>query len=159
VAAAAELARQAQGELTELLQALRPVPLADQGLATALRELVRGWERQSGIAAICQVSVDGPLPDPVEQALFRVAQEALANVARHSGANTASLCLTAIGQAVTLQVSDNGRGFDVTQPRRGLGLQSMQERMEALGGQLSLESGPQGTRLTASLPRGAGSTA
>ncbi len=152
VEAALDVARQAQGELTQMLQTLRPAPLAEQGLAAALREWVQAWGRQTGIAAICQVPEGQRLPEAVEQAFFRVAQEALANVARHSGASAASLNLTVSGDQAALQVTDNGRGFAVGQAAHGLGLRSIQERVQAVGGRLVLESGPQGTHLTVTAP-------
>ena len=90
----------------------------------------------------------------VEQALFRVAQEALANVARHSDATAVEVHLAWEGDGVTLTVQDNGCGFNVGAAEgKGLGLQSMQERMEALGGALEVESAPgQGTCLVARCP-------
>jgi NarL family two-component system sensor histidine kinase LiaS len=152
VEAALEVARQAQRELTELLHALRPEALAEKGLAGALREWVAAWEKQTGIKVDCQVPEDGRLPEAIEQTLFPVAREALVNVARHSGAAAASLRLTVGGGQVLLHVRDDGHGFDVDRPRQGLGLRSMVERVQAVGGRLAVESGPRGTLVTATLP-------
>lgn len=150
--AAASLARQAQQELASLIQTLRPTQLEGKGLAKALRDYTEGWERQSGIAVVYQSRGDESLPLEVEQAVFRVAQEALANVARHSGASATSVTLDATGGRVELQVVDNGRGFDPDGQNGGMGLRSMRERMQALGGTVNVESGRQGTRLLASVP-------
>ena len=81
------------------------------------------------------------LPLTVEEALFRVAQEALANVARHSKATLVQMILTTTDDTVTLSIADNGQGFDMTrQGHLGVGLLSMQERMKALGGDVQVES-------------------
>ncbi len=91
------------------------------------------------------------LPLTVEEALFRVAQEALANVSRHSKATLVQMILTIIDETVTLSIVDNGQGFDATrQGYLGVGLLSMQERMKALGGDVQVESTPgKGTRVFA----------
>ncbi len=91
------------------------------------------------------------LPLTVEEALFRVAQEALANVARHSKATLVQMILTTTDETVTLSIVDNGQGFDTTrQGYLGVGLLSMQERMKALGGDVQVESTPgKGTRVVA----------
>jgi two-component system, NarL family, sensor histidine kinase LiaS len=95
------------------------------------------------------------LPLTVEEALYRVAQEALANVARHSKATLVQMILTTTDETVTLAITDNGQGFDTTrQGYLGVGLLSMQERMKALGGDIRVESTPgKGTRVVASCKR------
>jgi signal transduction histidine kinase len=87
----------------------------------------------------------------VEQTLFRVAQEALANVSRHSAATAAEVHLAYTAHQVNLTISDNGQGFDpATTNGKGVGLRSMRERVEALGGELVIESESQrGTRIAA----------
>jgi signal transduction histidine kinase len=87
----------------------------------------------------------------VEQALFRVAQEALANVARHSQAGHVEVILSRPGDDVLLEVKDDGRGFaPASALGRGMGLRSMRERMAALGGELAVDSKPgEGTRILA----------
>jgi signal transduction histidine kinase len=94
------------------------------------------------------------LPLEVEQALFRVAQEALANVTRHSLARTADVHLAWHNGDVILTVADDGRGFDPAGPgQRGVGLHSMQERVAALGGRFQVESRPgKGTSIIATVP-------
>ena len=150
---AAQLARQAQQELTGLIQELRPAALDGKGLLEALRGFTEDWSRRTGIAAQVTVAGERPLPLHVEQPLFRVAQEALANVARHSGAHTVSLHLSWQDEVLTMTIIDDGRGFDTNSTAYGLGLSSMQERLEQLNGRLTITSTPdQGTQLTASLP-------
>ncbi len=152
---AEKLIRQAQQELTSLIRELRPVALEGKGLVAALRELATDWTQQTNIVANLRVEgVEGThgtqvLPLTVEEALFRVAQEALSNVARHSNATLVQLTLTTTGETVTLSVADNGQGFDITRHGHlGVGLLSMQERMKALGGDIQIESVPgKGTRI------------
>jgi signal transduction histidine kinase len=175
---AEKLVHQAQQELTSLIRELRPVALEGKGLAAALRELATEWAQQTTIVANVRVEgtrqrghpqgasllypdqrVVGPqenlgvqtLPLSVEEALFRVAQEALANVSRHSKAALVQMVLTIADEKVTLSIVDNGQGFDTTRREQlGVGLLSMQERMKALGGDVQVESTPgKGTRVVA----------
>ncbi len=145
------LVRQAQQELTTLIKELRPVALEGKGLVEALRELMTQWMQQTGIIAKLQVEGQQILPLTVEEALFRVAQEALSNVARHSNATLVQMKLSVVGDTVTLSIADNGQGFDSAQRKgRGVGLLSMQERMKALGGGVRVESSPgKGTQVIA----------
>jgi NarL family two-component system sensor histidine kinase LiaS len=88
-----------------------------------------------------------------EQQVFRVAQEALANVAKHSGATRVEIHATVEQGTLALRIRDNGRGFDVAQANgRGLGLSSMRERIEALGGTLHITSAAGGTRIELRAP-------
>ncbi len=148
---AEKLVRQAQQELTSLIRELRPVALEGKGLVAALRELGTQWEQQTDIVANLRVESTQTLPLPVEEAVFRVAQEALANVARHSKATLVHMLLTTTEDTLTLSVVDNGQGFDTArQGFLGVGLLSMQERMKALGGDVQVESAPgKGTRIIA----------
>jgi NarL family two-component system sensor histidine kinase LiaS len=134
------LVRQAQQELTTLIKELRPVALEGKGLVEAVRELMTQWMQQTGILAKLQVEGQQTLPLTVEEALFRVVQEALSNVARHSKATLVQMKLSMTDDIVTLTIDDNGLGFDSTQQKHGVGLLSMQERMKALGGDVRVES-------------------
>ena len=154
LAEAETLAQQAQQELNTLIQELRPAALHGRGLAAALRQYGADWARQNNIPLAVKVQGEQPLPLANEQALWRVAQEALANVAKHSGATSAELHLEWQPQAIALTVTDNGRGFDPQQPPTGLGLHSMRERMEGVGGRLTITSGAnRGTEISAWLTR------
>lgn len=141
---------QAQQELNALIHELRPLGLAGKGLGPALRDYVGEWSRQNNIPAALRIEGERTLPFAAEQGLFRVAQEALANVARHSGATQVEVALVYTAQAVTLTITDNGRGFSRSASQKGVGLNSMLERMTALGGTLQVDSGAgQGTRVAA----------
>jgi len=150
---AENLVRQAQGELTALIRELRPVALEGKGLVAALREYLQGWQQQTGIAVDFQVQNQRGLPLAVEQALFRMVQEALANVARHSRAQHVTVFLGWEAGQVRLEVRDDGQGFDPQKVTRGLGLTSIAERARALGGECAVESQPgHGTRLDVRIP-------
>jgi signal transduction histidine kinase len=140
VVEAEQLAQQAGTELSLLIHELRPVALGDKGLAEALHAYSADWSRQTGIAAVVEAQGERPLPPATEHALLRVTQEALANVARHSHATMVTLALTYAADAVTLLITDNGRGFDARTTRKGVGLDSMRERIERLGGRVQVES-------------------
>jgi two-component system, NarL family, sensor histidine kinase LiaS len=149
-----ELVRQAQKELNVLIGEMRPAALEGKGLAGALSEYVARWSQGAEIPADLRVQGERETPLEVEQALFRVAQEALANVARHSGAQHAEVDLIYTASNVTLRVADDGRGFDPAQGTGGgFGLQSMRERLVKLGGHVDVESAPgKGTRVTSVCP-------
>jgi NarL family two-component system sensor histidine kinase LiaS len=163
---AERLAAQAQQELTSLIRTLRPVPGAPRGLQAALQGLCQDWSQRTHIHVDLAVPDAITLTPQVEQELFRVAQEALANVARHSGATVAQVGVTLDTENATLLIlgiQDNGRGFDLAQARgQGLGLESMYERVEALGGTLYIISPVSqlsgGTRVEAHLPLPGGTT-
>jgi NarL family two-component system sensor histidine kinase LiaS len=153
IAEAERLAYDLRQELTHLIEELRPAALGDRGLVTVVRAYAADWSRHAGIEVDVRVQGERALPLEIEQALFRIAQEALANVARHSQANRVEICLTYDVDAIALAVIDDGRGFDVDSTRGGVGLQSMQERAASLAGRTSIESVPgEGTRISCVVP-------
>jgi NarL family two-component system sensor histidine kinase LiaS len=148
-----ELVRQAQKELNVLIHEMRPAALEGKGLAGALRSYLRDWSQRAEIPAEIHIRGEREVPLEVEQALFRVAQEALANVAKHSGANNVEVDLIYGTGALTLRVADDGGGFDPAFPGEGFGLQSMHERLVRLGGRVTVESAPgRGTRIECVCP-------
>ncbi|HEY0755466.1 MAG TPA: sensor histidine kinase [Ktedonobacteraceae bacterium] len=143
---------QVQEELKTLIRELRPVALEGKGLKLALQELVEQWKNQTTIQASLQADDEQALPLLVEEAFFRVAQEALSNAARHSCATSILVRLSNEAEQVTLSIADNGQGFSAApgELHKGVGLLSMRERMQALGGNVAIESQPgQGTRVVA----------
>lgn len=137
---------EAQRELTTLIQELRPAALANKGLGPAVREFAEDWSRRADIPVEIRMQGEQPAPLEIEQALFRVTQEALANVARHSAATKAEVQIRWEAGALLLAITDNGVGFDVDAAAgKGVGLQSMQERMTALGGTLAMRRAGAGT--------------
>ena len=144
--------RQAQAEMQALLNELRPAGLDDRGLVAALEDFVAGFGRAEGIEVEWWADDDLELPMTHQQALYRVAQEALTNVARHAEADRVSVSLRENGDAVVLEVVDDGRGFDsvLTYAGNSMGLQGMKERLAVISGTLDVESAPgEGTRVIA----------
>jgi signal transduction histidine kinase len=153
VAEAQSLTSQAQQELTALIQELRPVALEDKGLASALEGYSRDWSRQTGIAATIRVQGEQETSLEIEQALFRVAQEALANIARHSYATKVDVHLLWDRPDLAMTIQDNGNGFDVERADgKGTGLWSMRQRIAAVGGALRISSSTAGTRVEVHVP-------
>jgi len=149
---AGELSRRAQAEMQSLLNELRPAGLDDRGLVAALEDFVVAFGRGEGIEVEWRADDDLALPPTYEQALYRVAQEALTNVARHAAASRVSVRLHLDADAVTLEVVDDGRGFDpgVIYSGASMGLQGMRERLAGIGGVLEVEASlGEGTRITA----------
>ena len=145
---------QAQQDLTGLIHELRPSVLQQKGLPAALREQVLDWGRQHGIVVELDLSEESTVPLAIEEAFWRIAQEALSNVARHSQATRVQVCLTYTPEQVTLSIKDNGQGFDpASDQQNGVGLHSIRERMAGVGGTVTLQSHPgEGVCLLARCP-------
>ena len=99
-------------ELTILIEELRPAALEDKGLASAVREYAEDWSRQNGIKLHVNIQHERPLPLDAEQMIFRIIQEALANVARHSQASSVEIGLVYNKHNITCTINDDGIGFD-----------------------------------------------
>lgn len=150
---AEELIKSSQQELNMIIAELRPAELEGKGLPGALAQYLQTWSQHAFIPADFQVQGEQRLPLEHEQTLYRVGQEALSNVARHSRASAVRVTLTYDDSQVLLVVKDNGAGFNAQNTTPGFGLQSMSERLEKMGGHLSItSSGEGGTTLTAQLP-------
>ncbi|HEV7467220.1 MAG TPA: histidine kinase [Candidatus Dormibacteraeota bacterium] len=159
VVSAREQARSALAEARRSVWDLRPAPLDQTGLGAALRHEARHWQARSGIGA--RVRTQGlPVPlalDPqTEVALFRIAQEALANVALHSHAGRVDIRLELRSGVLRLSIRDDGDGFEAGERSPGcFGLVGMAERARLAGATLEIESSPgSGTRVTVRLPLG-----
>ncbi len=147
-AAASEAQKQMRQLLTE-----RDAGAVEGGLATAMRTYLNDFTEREGIEATFMIEGERRKGTSMERELFRITQEALNNVAKHSQATSASVSLTFKPGQVRLRVEDDGIGFDASQCRAGLGLQNMRERAESLGGQLAVESVPgSGTRIMVQVP-------
>ncbi|HSN77988.1 MAG TPA: ATP-binding protein, partial [Anaerolineae bacterium] len=146
---AAEQMQTTVAEIRRLVYNLRPPALDQLGLAAALAESAR---QVGGVEVVVEAPPDlPPLPAAVEVAAYRIAQEALTNVARHASAQRCRLRLWLEDHHLSLEVSDDGHGLpdDV---RNGVGLHAMQERAAELGGVCTVELGPVGTVVLARLP-------
>lgn len=136
-------AQHAQRETTRLIEDLRPAPLQERGLAAALNDYTLLFGAQHHLLVYLDVRCDQMALSPLAtETLYRVAQEALHNVARHAHASRVDVGLLCSAHRVTLMIEDNGIGFDTRHTRRGLGISSMQERLLAVGGRLQIESEP-----------------
>ncbi len=147
------LANQAMQELLSLARQLRPTALDDLGLAAAIGGQVEQLDR-SGLTA--ELSAEGDfsdLDDDVQLVVYRVAQEAITNAARHSEAQRIAASLRRMERGVELTVADDGRGFAFEQSERGLGIAGMRERALLIGAELTIESRPgHGTTVRLSVP-------
>ncbi|UCH87027.1 MAG: response regulator [Dehalococcoidia bacterium] len=162
----AELAQASIQDIRRLIHDLRPAALDEVGLRPALREYVSRYREEQSLEVALALPVlspvEGPegderLPAPLETALFRIVQEALANVAKHAQAHRVDVALMWDEAHVILRLTDDGRGFDPQAPRPGthLGLWSMRERVEQLGGRFEVESTlGTGTAVKAIIPLG-----
>ena len=151
----AEAAALMQSGVGRLLRRLRPPELDALGLAAALASLAASWEARTGVAI--ELHADGPLERidiAVATAVYRIVQEALANVVRHAAASRVRVEVRAGPAALVLSVADDGCGFDPARRTQGLGLVGAAERAAALGGSFAVDSAPgSGTRLAVTLPR------
>ncbi len=145
---------QALKEMRLLLYELQPPSTEQEGLVEVLTRRLDAVEARADVG-VRLVTEDWPdLPAPVEEALYRIAQEALNNALKHSGASQVTISLRSNPAGVDLEVNDNGTGFDPDSVKRkgGIGLLSMQQRAERLGGQLTIRSAPgEGTSIKVSL--------
>lgn len=146
------LSRQTQQELKTLIDELRPASLENKGLADSVRDYAKVWSDRSLIAVEVGVSGEREIPLAREQALYRILQEALANVAKHSDATRVAVQLSYTNTSVALIIQDNGAGFDTKVRSKGFGLQSMRQRAEEMGGIFSIESGATGTTIQVRIP-------
>jgi signal transduction histidine kinase len=140
-------------ELSRLINDLRPASLERLGLAGALRALAEEAAARGSFEVEAEVEIGEGIAGEGERTVYRLAQEALNNVAKHAGAARASLSVREEGGVVRIVVEDDGDGFDAAAVPDGRGLLGMRERLELLGGELSLRSAPgEGTRVQARVP-------
>ena len=149
-------AREGLAEMRALLQELQPQALATAGLVEALREQCEalGYRTGARIEFVPGVPIPGEkLPPQAQEVLFRMAQEALSNVARHARAESVRVALGLEGDAAVLRVEDDGQGFDPRRPPAGLGLRNLEARAASLQGELRIRSAPgSGTAIRVRIP-------
>jgi len=155
------LARQCTNEIRATSYGLHPPLLDELGLITAIRVFAEGFQKRTGIQLDVDLPPDfGRIDRDMELALFRIVQEAISNVHRHSGSACALIRLTRDPQEVRLEIQDRGRGFSpglingssTSRSLQGVGLLSMRERAEQFGGHMEVASTPDGSNLAVTLP-------
>jgi signal transduction histidine kinase len=158
---AEQLMERCMCEVRTLSYLLHPPMMDEVGLASTAKWYVQGFGQRSGISVKLQIPHDlARLPDAIELALFRVLQEALTNVHRHSRASEAHVLILRDAEQVLMEVRDDGRGmpeqvlaeFKRSHALMGVGLTGMRERIRELGGRLELESNGKGTLLRVTIP-------
>ncbi|HSL46125.1 MAG TPA: sensor histidine kinase, partial [Anaerolineales bacterium] len=155
IARLGETAQQALKEMRLLVYELRPLALETAGLADALQHRLDAVEKRAGVNTKLRVELDAELSADVENTLYRIAQETLNNSLKHAEATIISVSLWSREQEVQMEIVDNGKGFDAEhmQDGAGLGLVSIRERIEALGGTSWITSRPaEGTRISVNIP-------
>ncbi len=148
------LVDEAIANVRELSQLLRPVILDDFGLEAGLRWLTEKFAQRTGLDLHFDSNLPGRLPDETETHLFRIAQEALTNIARHSGASRVSVSLKGEDEKAWLRIEDNGRGLEATASKTSrIGVTGMRARASQAGGELTVSSLPSGgVRIEAWVP-------
>lgn len=144
-------------EVRRISHRLRPALLDTLGLPAALERLAAEFGEEGAVdAAVAVEGLPRELPEEVKTALFRVTQEALTNVRKHAQARQVRIALDLAEDRVRLEVADDGVGFDVEamqlDPKRGIGLRNMRERVASVGGRLEMRSGNGGTTIVADVP-------
>jgi signal transduction histidine kinase len=151
-----ELAQGALAEMRALIFQLRPMTLQEEGLLSAIKKHLAALLSRHG--RVVELKVTGSarrLPAPVEEAAFRIIQESLNNVVKHANAPRTQVELGFAPRLLHISASDNGVGFDphARRPAHTMGMASMRERAESVGGHLTVDSKPgSGTRVAAELP-------
>ncbi len=141
-------------ELREISMGLRPAMLAEMGLGTALKLFSKRFVKKTGINVEIKVDIRARPPSMIEENLFRVFQEALSNVARHSGADKVEVSVKQTPTLLIMQIRDNGRGFELkSTENRGIGLSTMAERADLMEGLLRIQSSKgRGTTIIVEVP-------
>ncbi|MFL9925902.1 sensor histidine kinase [Herbaspirillum lusitanum] len=154
---ATSLVDDAGSTMHRIIDDLHP-PILEYGIADALEWLAKSHAKQTGLPCACECDEASRSTSSIDDfqaiSLYRVAREALNNIARHAQATSASIRLQQIDQQMILSIADDGRGFDASEPQAaGHGMRNMRERVRGLAGQLELDSTPEGgTLLRISIP-------
>lgn len=139
---AEEGARRAQVTMRNLIRALRPVELGEQRLGPAVADLLKEAQERRGVDVRLDIDEALDLPTGIEDAIFRIAQEALANALRHGGATRVQARLGRTGDRILFVLRDNGQGFDAQAVHEGYGIRGMRERAAEVGGRIDVSTIP-----------------
>lgn len=160
VGEAKSLSSEVLSAMRKLSMDLRPTMLDDLGLIPTLRWYIQNFSNRLNISSrFHAIGFEEKLPPQIETAFYRIIQEALNNIAKHSGANHVEISLEQRDAVISALITDNGRGFDLNRalgpesPERGFGIIGMQERVSLLGGKMDIQSSPgSGTRISIEAP-------
>ncbi|MGC2467071.1 MAG: PAS domain S-box protein [Candidatus Acidiferrum sp.] len=154
-----ELVRQLSKEIRTMSYLLHPPLLDENGLSEAIRWYMQGLMERNGLRIELNISENfGRLPSEIELAVFRIVQECLTNIHRHSGSKTATIRLSRTAESVSLQIQDEGKGISaeklagIQAQRSGVGITGMRERVRHCGGALDIQSNRRGTKIAITLP-------
>jgi len=148
------LSKESLLEVRHYIFDLKPYLAGEKGLVSMVENQVSEFNKVTGVPAVLNTKgEEHPMPVPVSTSIYRVTQEALANIFKHAQATQVNILLEFQGSGVQLTVKDNGQGFDPKAPASGNGLRNMRQRAEELGGSFSLDSvSGQGTQVLINLP-------
>jgi two-component system, NarL family, sensor kinase len=154
------LVKELSNQVRTIAHLLHPPLLDEVGLASGLRLFLEGFEERSKIKVALEIPNNfDRLPQELETAIFRIVQECLTNIHRHSGSRVAAIRVARERNEVKLEVRDQGKGMPAgpngvsrAHRRMGVGIQGMRERITQLGGRFEIRSGKNGTSVVASLP-------
>jgi signal transduction histidine kinase len=147
------LVKDAMSNVRELAQLLRPSILDDFGLKAGLQWLADSFRQRTGIEVTLRIDYEGRLPEETETHLFRIAQEALTNASKHSGATRVDIRMREDLGRLELSIADDGRGLRPREEgRQGFGMMGMRERMRAANGELHIRSTSNGLTIVAEVP-------
>jgi signal transduction histidine kinase len=142
-------------ELRTMSHLLHPPLLDEAGLHSAVRWYVEGFAERSKIHVELHLDPSvGRLSAEMETAIFRIVQECLTNIHRHSGSDSASIVITREDRNVKIEIRDRGKGLPTPSPRPGIGIQGMRERVRQLSGEFQIQADTNGTRVSAIFPAG-----
>jgi signal transduction histidine kinase len=149
---AKQLGSKALKEVRQSIATLRVDPLIGLSLPEAIADLVEEFKRSSGISTILQIDLQQPIKNEIKVAVYRIVQESLTNICKHASATSVQINLQT-GTNLILMIRDNGKGFKIDRNTTGFGLQSMSDRALAVGGNLDIETVPNGgCKIMASFP-------
>ncbi|MGL5938984.1 MAG: sensor histidine kinase [Waterburya sp.] len=153
LAKARQLGKDALANIRASIATLRTNPLQERSLLTTIEELILDFESNTNIAIASEIDLISKLPTEVNTALYRIVQEALTNISKHSQATKVNLSLKETGLKILLSIEDNGCGFNQIDNTTGFGLQGMKERTAALQGKIAIISKyGQGCRINVEIP-------
>lgn len=142
LARAKELGSKALQDVRQSVSTMRSHPLQGKSLEQAIQGLLEDFQHAKGFSPICVINLENPLPNELQTTIYRIIQESLTNIVKHSEATEVRIEIEQNSKILRLSIQDNGQGFDFQQNTTGFGLQSMRDRTLAIGGIFNILSAP-----------------